>query len=124
MESTGIRDKVQITHATANLLVAAGKEHWITPRSDVIEAKGKGTLQTYWLDPSKAKVSGVSISGSTSDNTSCDGSRQQELDTPKTTDLDKHDRLIEWMMELLLEKIRSLVSFVWIRKISFPLIVF
>jgi Adenylate and Guanylate cyclase catalytic domain len=49
MESTGTKDKIQISQDTANLLKAAGKESWISPRDEKVLAKGKGELQTYWL---------------------------------------------------------------------------
>jgi class 3 adenylate cyclase len=50
MESHSIRGRVQISEPTAQLLLAAHKDHWLQKRDDQIEAKGKGTLQTYWLD--------------------------------------------------------------------------
>ena len=40
---------IQISQETANLLMEAGKESWVVPREDLVEAKGKGKLQTYWL---------------------------------------------------------------------------
>lgn len=53
MESTGVKGKIQISKATADLLILAGKSRWITPREDKIVAKGKGELETYWVDPQK-----------------------------------------------------------------------
>lgn len=50
MESTSMPGKIQISQATANALKAYGKEAWITPREDRVEAKGKGFLQTYWVN--------------------------------------------------------------------------
>lgn len=49
MESTGERDRIQMSIETANLLVAAGKSSWIIPRADKVVAKGKGEMATYWL---------------------------------------------------------------------------
>ena len=49
MESTGLRNRIQLSKATADLLIKAGKQSWITKRSDEVEAKGKGLMQTYWL---------------------------------------------------------------------------
>jgi hypothetical protein len=49
MESTGCTNRIQISHATANLLRAEGKESWIVNRSDTVHAKGKGFLSTFWL---------------------------------------------------------------------------
>lgn len=40
---------IQVSQETANLLMEAGKESWVVPREDLVEAKGKGKLQTYWL---------------------------------------------------------------------------
>jgi hypothetical protein len=40
-----------LSKETAELLIAAGKSHWVMLRQDVVEAKGKGRLQTYWLKP-------------------------------------------------------------------------
>lgn len=49
MESTGLRNRIQLSQATADLLIKAGKQSWIVKRSDEVEAKGKGRMQTYWL---------------------------------------------------------------------------
>ena len=50
-ESNGQPNRIQVTEKTALLLVQAGKSNWLTKREDIIEAKGKGKLQTYWLEP-------------------------------------------------------------------------
>jgi hypothetical protein len=49
MESTGQRDRIQVSQSTADLLVASGRGDWITKRDGLVAAKGKGELQTYWL---------------------------------------------------------------------------
>ena len=49
MESTGEKDRIQISQETADELILAGKTDWIMPRADKIVAKGKGEMQTYWL---------------------------------------------------------------------------
>lgn len=51
MESNGVPSKIQCSQKTADLLIAAGKRHWLEKRPDLVEAKGKGKLQTYWIDP-------------------------------------------------------------------------
>lgn len=48
MESTGQRNRIQVSQQTADLLIEAGKANWITPRRDLVAAKGIGTIQTYW----------------------------------------------------------------------------
>jgi class 3 adenylate cyclase len=42
MESNGVAGKIQVSQATADILIAAGKEHWVIKREDLIIAKGKG----------------------------------------------------------------------------------
>eukprot|EP00980_Cylindrotheca_fusiformis_P007408 scaffold1528_cov122-Cylindrotheca_fusiformis.AAC.1 len=54
MESSGERDRIQVTHVTAGLLTEAGYARWLIPRSTKIYVKGKGEMQTYWVR--KAKV--------------------------------------------------------------------
>jgi len=49
MESTGRKGMVQVSQQTADLLLAAGKKHWLKPREEKVNAKGKGELQTYWV---------------------------------------------------------------------------
>lgn len=52
MESTGESNRVQVSPTTAELLREKhGKGHWLQPRADKVEAKGKGMMQTFWLVP-------------------------------------------------------------------------
>jgi class 3 adenylate cyclase len=51
MESTGAKNKIQISQDTAELIIASGKPSWIKPRKDTVHAKGKGELQTFWILP-------------------------------------------------------------------------
>jgi class 3 adenylate cyclase len=46
IESSGSKNRIQISEETANLLIAGGKESWVTPRDTKINAKGKGEMQT------------------------------------------------------------------------------
>jgi hypothetical protein len=49
MESTGLKQKIQISQETANRLIDCGKSSWVVPRENTIMVKGKGEMQTYWL---------------------------------------------------------------------------
>jgi hypothetical protein len=94
MESNGLKNMVQVSEATANILTARGKAHWLVPREEKIEAKGKGTMQvsnilmpvsearpnhtpisplfrfkTYWMRPNRR---GSSATGSV-DGSYCQG---------------------------------------------------
>eukprot|EP00934_Nitzschia_sp_Nitz4_P008326 Nitzschia sp. Nitz4//scaffold37_size175936//127359//131135//NITZ4_002059-RA/size175936-augustus-gene-0.20-mRNA-1//-1//CDS//3329549827//8316//frame0 len=49
MESTGQRDKIQCSAATAHLLRVGNKGGWLVEREDFVIAKGLGQLRTYWV---------------------------------------------------------------------------
>jgi class 3 adenylate cyclase len=49
VESLGEGDKVHISEQSAGLLIKAGKSEWVIARDQLVRAKGKGRLQTYWL---------------------------------------------------------------------------
>ena len=58
MESTGMVSKIQISQATANLLTKDGKSHWITKGK--VKSKGKGKVQTYWVEPKRHHAASTS----------------------------------------------------------------
>ena len=60
MESTSLPGQIQISQATADILTKNGKEAWFTPRSDKVEAKGKGLMQTYFVKVGVGSKSGHS----------------------------------------------------------------
>ena len=69
VESTGKGGQIHVSQQFADELIKYGKPHWIVPREDAVQAKGKGMLTTYWLrvldfDGSRSKM------GSTTDYTS------------------------------------------------------
>ena len=55
MESTGTRNRIQASQTTADLLINAGFEHWVHPREELVHAKGKGEVQTYWVSVRSAQ---------------------------------------------------------------------
>jgi Adenylate and Guanylate cyclase catalytic domain len=65
MESTGMRNKIHLSRATADILIKRGKSHWVAPREETVYAKGKGELVTYWLQ--------IGQSGSSATASSCSG---------------------------------------------------
>jgi hypothetical protein len=60
MESTGLPSSIHVSQETADLLIADGKESWLTRRKDAVTAKGKGELVTFFvarpMDPSQTSV--------------------------------------------------------------------
>jgi Adenylate and Guanylate cyclase catalytic domain len=109
MESTGMRDRIQISQSTADLLVGAGKEHWIKPRENTIEAKGKGSMQTYWLSLTAKEAlssSDNSEAAAHNDTIATESSTSASLADEAES---KEDRLVDWMVELLAERLRPMV---------------
>ena len=49
MESTGKPGWIQASQTTVDALIYQGKQRWVKPREDMVLAKGKGTLVTYWV---------------------------------------------------------------------------
>lgn len=64
MESTGKKNRIQVSQASADLLLAAGLSHWLHPREDLVNAKGKGAVQTYWVSLRSASGRSSGFSGS------------------------------------------------------------
>ena len=64
MESTGIPGRIQVSQSTADALIRHGKDTWLVPRKEKVVAKGKGEMQTYFLEwkEKSAKTSDVSAS--------------------------------------------------------------
>ena len=57
MESTGVLGKIQVSEATAKLLVESGKSHWLIPREDSVK------VSTFCSDIFSSSLSIILISG-------------------------------------------------------------
>jgi class 3 adenylate cyclase len=104
MESTGLRDRIQVSQETADLLISAGKPNWIEPRADKVIAKGKGELQTYWL-----YVGIHSCKSRSADTTESNVEGSQSMaPIAYTTAPAKMARLIKWNVEVMMNLIRQI----------------
>jgi hypothetical protein len=56
IESSGTKNRIHVSQDTADLLIAAGKRSWVIPRETKVNAKGKGLMQTYWIDTKDIRV--------------------------------------------------------------------
>lgn len=130
MESTGAVGRIQVSQETADELRSKGKQHWLRPREDKIVAKGKGEMQTYWLEPRKKTQqvvgpihgrAGIQFprdvrsspgrGGSPRTRTSANTSSAKSLNSSHSVSKEKLDRLIEYNTDVLLRPLlRSIAA--------------
>eukprot|EP00980_Cylindrotheca_fusiformis_P031272 scaffold26108_cov132-Cylindrotheca_fusiformis.AAC.1 len=121
MESSGERDRIQVTQVTADLLTEAGYARWLVPRTNTIFVKGKGEMQTYWVRKAKvpaAKGSKMKSDMSTVDETNeSDGgtstggsSGEHGLGAEGIHTLTKTERLVEWDVALLTSLLQQIIA--------------
>ena len=113
MEQSGLKGRIHISQETVDLLIAAGKTQWMMPRDDVVVAKGKGEMRTYWLTMG-ASDSGTVVSGSdTGSNRDRDDisvtsvSDEQEKAKVVQATASKTTRLVEWNCEVLVRLLKQ-----------------
>ena len=111
MESNSLKGRIQISEQTADLIIAAKMEHWLSKRNDKIEAKGKGELQTYWLMIKTAgkplamlssddeSTSTVSVYGECAMSRHCTGRMSTQ-----------HSKLVDYNTECLLGLLKQILA--------------
>lgn len=116
-------NKIHVSADTANLLTLGGKGHWINPRDDRVVAKGKGELQTFWLDPRGVGPAASIQSGGASsvgDDQSLEGlsesglGRMASLASATTAPVlnysGKHNRLVSWNTDIMSRLLRQIIA--------------
>jgi hypothetical protein len=110
MESTGTRNRVHISKQTADLLIAAGKTHWIKPRNEMIVAKGLGELETFWLVLDKERSDGASVAGETDSIVSVGKSVDEAKAPVCSLSSKKMTRMIGWNVDVLLRLLKLIAA--------------
>ena len=108
MESTGLPGHIQASSYTADLIIQAGRQNWVVPRPDLVEAKGKGKLQTYWINP--GSKSGASRKNVDQEETRSEISSGDSSKIGQESAFAKDMRLIEWNVDLLFTQVQKLVA--------------
>ncbi len=104
MESTGRVNRIQTSQATAELLQSANKSHWLRAREEMVEAKGKGLMITYWVEPKGAAEMSV---GGTAEITK---STNEDVDTDTSMRLsNRTERLVAWNTDILEQLLKKIV---------------
>ena len=109
MESTGMRGKIQISQATADCLITAGKTKWITPRQDKVVAKGKGEMQTFWVVFEAPKSQMTDFTETSKGSLSDDVFEVMPILPSQDPHASaKQERLVKWNVEILLNLLRQI----------------
>lgn len=108
MESTGQRDRIQCSQATADILIESGKGHWVNARENKVQAKGKGELQTYWIEiTSSGRRASEDMSLQSGDGVGQSKIWGAEDEIPEVvTQRAKHQRLIDYNVDLLAQHLK------------------
>jgi len=119
MESTGVKDRIQMSEQTARLIQQAGKGKWIEKRPDKVDVKGKGLQETYFL---KEESGGSSTTQSVTSKSSGDPVPTKKNKRPSIESIEpvykesdeqkmanKTERLVSWNTEVLLRRIRAII---------------
>jgi hypothetical protein len=110
MESTGRAGQVQLSQETAKELAKSGYEDWCWPRKDVVYAKGKGELQTFWLDLFD-KFDPLPANALSDSSNIIKEKTETDEDTTECIALDEeNERLISWVVERLSQLLKKIVS--------------
>ena len=96
---------IQMTQETATLLTEHGKGHWCLPRPDMVEAKGKGSMATFFLKIPAHNAKTESIASSSDDNRSVETSADFKslLDNTQAT-----ERITAWTVEVLAKLLKDI----------------
>mmetsp|Transcript_15183 Transcript_15183/g.37249 ORF Transcript_15183/g.37249 Transcript_15183/m.37249 type:complete len:1173 (+) Transcript_15183:65-3583(+) len=123
MESSGERNRIQLSQATVDLLTKADRSHWFISRGNKIFLKGKGNMQTYWLrrtavQRSKSFDSSDEFSVALADETDYDreatGKQSSSSDLTALENvadgMNKMERLVEWNVEVLTSLLQQIIA--------------
>lgn len=113
MESTGAKNKIHISKLLATKLIADGKEHWVMKRQDLVSAKGKGELETYWLQPNRSGEN-TSTTGSSTTGECFLPTKQMTANLVAKSGMPalspKQQRLVEWNTDILTRLLRFVLT--------------
>ena len=117
VESTGQRNRIHLSNDTAELLFAGGKQHWCKKRAETVNAKGKGEMQTYWLQNNRddGAVEEVTEEEANKEGTPNIDSTNHKLRDSTMEELEeslppKVKRLVGWNVEILKKLLQQIVA--------------
>jgi len=106
--STGVKNKIQVSQETADLLFSAGRDKWLVPRDEAVNVKGKGSVRTFFLSIKQgSKTSAESLSDASEASNFAESTNKARLHVSK---LDKTQRLVDWNVQVLSNMLRKIVA--------------
>ncbi len=97
MESTGQANCIQVSQTTADRIIAAKKGHWLEARSDKIDVKGKGMMQTYFVDPRNGNALSVSMHSGSVESAIAEMAHRNE-------------RMVYWCTDIMAKLLRQIAA--------------
>jgi class 3 adenylate cyclase len=110
IETSGKPHLIHVSPETAELLKNDGKENWLVLREDIVVAKGKGAIQTYWLKIDPDISNGVSVKQCKAVAAIVSRGDAEKDEVPMTADEKKTQRLIDWNCDILLNLLKKIVQ--------------
>lgn len=107
MEQTCRPGRIQISKETAENLAQLDKQNWIEKRADIVEAKGKGKIETWWLVHMENGATKEAHEGAETTGT---GALQGSAIHICPEADPKIRRLITWNVECLLRLLKEVVA--------------
>jgi hypothetical protein len=98
------RNRIHISEDTARFITDGGKDHWLTPREEKVQAKGKGQLTTFFVFEKKDRRMSCASTSSGSD------SSPTVVITNNLSNDRRRRRLIDWHVDLFAGSIRKIVA--------------
>jgi 3'5'-cyclic nucleotide phosphodiesterase/Adenylate and Guanylate cyclase catalytic domain len=131
IEATGEGNRIHLSQDAADQLIAGNKSHWIQAREDKVSAKGKGLMNTYWLNTKFKAGAGSSSGGASSERHTIDFGSASAADgdfaditkiNPNAQEAkvsafnSKIERLVNWNVDVMLRTLKLIVA----RRVSRP----
>lgn len=115
IESSGKRNRVHLSSETAMLLIEAGKPNWVQIREDLVSAKGKGEIQTYWLHSPQDAIQEAVDRKAIPPSPSLPIPNRATLDSIALETLEKSLppkilRLVKWNVEILKKLLQAVIA--------------
>ena len=97
-----------MSNDTAKYIIDSGKSHWLMPRKEVVEAKGKGEMSTFWLKIySKTSRRASTRTLEQYDSDSDDDGNEEAIVAESRM---QFDRLVDWNVEIMLSILKRIVA--------------